>query len=241
MKAISYKTLTLALAVGIISTSCLSSSSGERFKGLQGNNALCRIVLLKRICERINTKTLDELDNCFNGGCDPTDKENWETLLNELDNCFVDGGCDPTDKENWKTAVNKFEDLSAQLENELNDFEKSITEIDEYISNPSSAIRQLIAMQADLADEVLQGFLSQNFGHVTNKHELKAELEQKGIVIYGDELTHDDYVQTAIVTSASITSSNPTLLANHFRQLGEDQLIHIRKNAEDALEKAPEV
>jgi hypothetical protein len=94
----------------------------------------------------------------------------------EISNC-LSGGCDLTRTEVIQSFTNRVEEVSELIESV--DWEQAL----EYYNNPTSAYRALWGEIADVVDQALGGVISRNFGHVTNKWELRSTLESQGIVI----------------------------------------------------------
>jgi len=151
----------------------------------------------------------------------------------ELDNCFS-GGCDPTRPEVIQSVTKRVEEVRETI--------KSVNweELVEYYNNPSSAYRALWREIANVADTALNGIISRNFGHVTNKSELRRALESQGIVIYGLEISHDEYYTATTYAAASVVSENPAPLIYYFKDLAYRSYSEMLLNLNRAIEEAPE-
>ncbi len=87
---------------------------------------------------------------------------------------------------------------------------------------------------------LLNGFISRNFGHVTNKQELQANLRQKGILILGYELSHEEYIAALTAAGQSAASANPAPLGKYFFNLGTKSYETMSKNILSAVDQAPQ-
>jgi hypothetical protein len=154
-------------------------------------------------------------------------------ISTEISNCFS-GGCDPTRAEVIQSFTNRVEEVSEVIESV--DWEQAL----EYYSNPTSAYRALWGEIADVVDTALGGVISRNFGHVTNKWELRSALESQGIVIYGLEISQDEYIQATRATAASVATSNPAPLIEYFLDFAVRSVTEMGSNLERAIESTPE-
>ncbi|MEP0910894.1 RICIN domain-containing protein [Leptolyngbya sp. GB1-A1] len=152
-------------------------------------------------------------------------------LFDEINNCFS-GGCDPTRTEVWQSVADRVEEVGEVIES------VSWEEIAEYYNNPRSAYRALWGELANLTDTALNGVIRRNFGHVTNKSELQRALESQGIVIYGHEISQDDYLIATSATAASIATSNPAPLIQYFLKLANSSYNEMLLNLQRAVEQA---
>jgi hypothetical protein len=158
------------------------------------------------------------------GGCDITRPEVQQIVKQELENCFVKGGCDlsiPAFREKGLEYVKKARAT--------------------YNSFPS-AIIDVFKSAVGMVDTLfLEGFISRNFGHVTNKFELQKELESKGVVIYGHEINHEDYESATLASAASITTSNPGPLINNLLNLAKTISTKMIENSRDAVKNSKSI
>ena len=157
-------------------------------------------------------------------------------FLEEVENCFS-GGCDPTRPE----VIRRAEEIGELVE-EASEIIESVNweEIVGYYTNPTSAYRALWGEFANVADTALNGIISRNFGHVTNKSALRSALESQGIVVYGREISQDDYIEATRATAASVATSNPGPLIQYFLNFATQSYQEMLTNLTRALEEAPE-
>lgn len=156
------------------------------------------------------------------GGCDITRPEVQKIVNEELENCFLKGGCDPSIPEVREKGL---------------EYVKKAREV--YNNTRSFAI-DLAKFAVSMTDKTfLNGFISRNFGHVTNKDQLRRELESRGIVIYGHEINHDEYMSATMAGIASAASANPAPLIDYLRDLAVKSYETILINTVNAVDKAP--
>jgi hypothetical protein len=153
-------------------------------------------------------------------------------ITTEARNC-ISGGCDPTRREVWQSVANRAEEVSTTIRR------VDWQEIAGYYTNPTSAYRALWGEFANVADTALNGIISRNFGHVTNKSALRSALESQGIVVYGHEISQDDYIEATRATAASVATSNPAPLIQYFLNFATQSYQEMLTNLTRALEEAP--
>jgi hypothetical protein len=160
----------------------------------------------------------------FKGGCDLSSPKVQNIVRQELENCFVEGGCDVSDPNVQKIISEK---AAA--------FEKLADESQEYFL-------ALYKTAVSFTDKTFfNNLIARNFGHVTNRSKLQAELEAKGIVIYGKEMDHAEYIKASKAAAESIVVENPEPLVKYFNELAEENVKTFNQNAERAALKAPEI
>lgn len=189
--------------------------------------------------ETIGDAVSEEVNSCLSGGCDPTThteeiNQAIDHVAEEVNSCFG-GGCDPTTHtEEIDNLLSEAETIGQQIEN------FDWREVAEVYNNPSSLYRNLWSEMAELTDEALGGVINRNFGHVTNKWELRRELESRGIVAYGLEISHDEYMRATTYTAASVASENPGPLVYYFEDLATRSYSEMLLGLEEALERLPD-
>jgi hypothetical protein len=168
-------------------------------------------------------KAAFEIRYCLiQGGCDITRPEIRELVSKEVENCFLKGGCDPSNPKVREKGL-------------------------EYVKKAREAYNNTLSFSTDLGkiavkwtdQTFLNGFINRNFGHVTNKAQLRRELESKGIVIYGHEISHDDYMSATTAGLASVAAANPGPLIDNLRDLAIKSYETILSNTINAVDKAP--
>lgn len=168
-------------------------------------------------------------------------KDAVHTVNTEVDNCFS-GGCDPTRSEVQAVAQERIDQASAligQVKDELNneDWQK----YEEIYSNPMSyqSMRTLWGEFARLSDEhLLDGALSRNFGHVTNKHQSIADLKQQGVLALGLEISHDEYIEATRYAALSVATENPAPILYYFKGLATRSYEQMVDSLEQAMEES---
>ncbi|EDX83504.1 FG-GAP repeat domain protein [Synechococcus sp. PCC 7335] len=154
-------------------------------------------------------------------------------ILDELDNCFS-GGCDPSNSEVVQSITDRIEETREIIDS------VRWQDVAKFYNDPSSIYRVLWGELANVADTTLNGAISRNFGHVTNKWELRQGLEDQGIVVYGLEIDHDEYYLATSAAAASVVVENPSPLIHYFEDLAFRSYNEMLLNLNSALEKAPE-
>jgi hypothetical protein len=159
----------------------------------------------------------------------------------EVDNCFG-GGCDPTRPEVQAVAQKRIDQASAlvgQVKGEL--ASKDWKKYEEIYSDPMSyqSMRTLWGEFARLSDEhLLDGALSRNFGHVTNKHQHIADLKQQGVLALGHEISHADYVDATRYAALSVAAENPAPIMHYFKRLAAKSYKEMRDSLEQAMQES---
>jgi hypothetical protein len=104
----------------------------------------------------------------------------FEGTKKEVKNC-LSGGCDTTKPEvqnKVTSAYNKLENSSRKAINNLNQIKETYRSIEEFVNNPVYGVLKIYQEIARVTDKyVLNGFISRNFGHVTNKDEVRRSLK----------------------------------------------------------------
>lgn len=170
-----------------------------------------------------------------------------DAVNTEVDNCFS-GGCDPTRPEVQELTQERIDKVSALVEDVKSEIESTDWEkYEDIYSNPMSyqSIRTLWGEFARLADEnLLDGALSQNFGHVTNKHELIADLEQQGVLALGLEISHAEYIDATRYAALSVAAENPAPLLYYFKGLAirsyEQMVASLEQSMDESSDKSQE-
>ena len=167
----------------------------------------------------------------------------FEGIKKEVRSC-LSGGCDITRPEVQKKAADtydKLENAAEKARTRLQRVAETYQAIDEYVNNPYYGVLKIYQEIGKIADKyLLNGFVSRNFGHVTNKQGLQAKLREKGILILGYELSHEEYIAALTVAGESVASANPAPLGKYFLELGIKSYKTMGSNILRAVDEAPQ-